>query len=132
GQGPLIHIGSVSPSGETPLYKAFVTELTDKGADFASHAQIENLIWKKLIANVGINCVCAVTGLTSKHLLGQEDCVEFITGLVHEVAAVARAKGISLPVLEDPVAYVLSVLAVTGDNKVSMLQDMEAEYIYVT
>jgi len=46
--------------------------------------------------------------------------------LSQELAQVARAKGIDFPELDNPLAYSLEAFASTKDNRVSMLQDVEA------
>ncbi|GIQ89289.1 hypothetical protein KIPB_011720, partial [Kipferlia bialata] len=93
---------------------------------FSSHLDIENIIWQKLLANVACNCVAAMTGLTSIHILADRSTRTMLEGLAEEVAQVARVKGLSFPALDDPKAYVVAAFAGTKDNKVSMLQDIEA------
>ncbi|GIQ82217.1 hypothetical protein KIPB_003315, partial [Kipferlia bialata] len=93
---------------------------------FSSHLDIENIIWQKLLANASTNCVAAMTGLTAIHILANESTRSLLEGLAEEVAQVARAKDLSFPALDDPAGYVCTGFAGTKDNKVSMLQDIEA------
>ncbi len=84
-------------------------------------------IWRKLIANVSNNCVAAITGFTGNQMLACEPIRDLIARLAEEVAAVARAEGLDFPELADPAGFVLNkTLPGVKDNKISMLQDVEA------
>ncbi|NTU60374.1 MAG: hypothetical protein HGA98_04875, partial [Deltaproteobacteria bacterium] len=87
---------------------------------------INKVIWKKLIANVATNCIAALTGLTGGRAVVHEPSILMIRELAGELAQVARAKGIDFPELEDAGAFALKAFSTTKDNKVSMLQDVEA------
>ena len=125
GLGPLLVIGpydGVFRSGFEDMIKQF------QGVDLDVHTtpDINNVIWKKLIANVSTNVVAALTGLTGGTAVHHEPSVQIINGLSQELAQVARAKGIDFPELHDPLAFSLKAFASTKDNRVSMLQDVEA------
>ncbi|MBN2231385.1 MAG: 2-dehydropantoate 2-reductase [Deltaproteobacteria bacterium] len=84
-------------------------------------------IWRKLIANVSNNCVAAITGFTGNQMLSCEPIRELIARLAEEVAAVARAEGLDFEELRDPAGFVINkTLPGVKDNKISMLQDVEA------
>jgi len=84
-------------------------------------------IWRKLIANVSNNCVAAITGFTGNQMLACEPICDLIARLAEEVALVARAEGLDFEELKDPAGFVLNVtLPGVKDNKISMLQDVEA------
>jgi len=84
-------------------------------------------IWRKLIANVSNNCVAAITGFTGNQMLACEPICDLIARLAEEVALVARAEGLDFEELKDPAGFVLNVtLPGAKDNKISMLQDVEA------
>ena len=83
-------------------------------------------IWRKLLANSSVNAVAALTGLTGTEIRDIEPANRLVRAVVREVAAVARAQGFSFPELDDPDDYVIKTLDWVGDNKVSMLQDIEA------
>ena len=84
-------------------------------------------IWRKLIANVSNNCVAAITGFTGNQMLACEPIRDLIARLAEEVALVARAEGLDFEELNDPAGFVLNVtLPGVKDNKISMLQDIEA------
>jgi len=83
-------------------------------------------IWRKLLANSSVNAVAALTGLTGTEIKDIEPANNLVRALVREVAAVARAQGFTFPELDHPDDYVIKTLDWVGDNKVSMLQDIEA------
>jgi 2-dehydropantoate 2-reductase len=83
-------------------------------------------MWRKLLANVSVNAVAALSGLTGREIQEIEPATELVRALAGETAAVARAQGFTFPELDNPGDYVIKTLDWVGDNKVSMLQDMEA------
>ncbi len=116
GQGDTI-IGPEGPVAE--IVSAF------KGADFNTRSveNVNDLIWGKLIINVGINALTAITGLKNGRL-PEIDGARLVLGeAVKEAAAVARATGINLP-YPDPLERVLEVCRATAGNIASMLQDV--------
>jgi 2-dehydropantoate 2-reductase len=94
-------------------------------AGFSARA-VENardLIWGKLIINVGINALTAITRLKNGRLPEIRGTKTVLEGAVQEAVAVARAKGITLP-YPDPVGRVTEVCGATAENIASMLQDV--------
>ncbi len=81
-------------------------------------------IWSKLVINVGINALTALTCQTNGRLLDSEETRSLMGELVDEAVAVARARGIRLT-YDDPLATVLDVARKTGANRSSMLQDFD-------
>ena len=125
GLGPLLVIGpydGVSRPGFENMVKAF----QGVGLDVHTTPNINNVIWKKLIANVSTNVVAALTGLTGGIAVKHEESVNIIRELSLELAAVAKAKGIDFPELNDPLDFSLQAFSSSKDNKVSMLQDVES------
>ena len=88
---------------------------------------VEIPIWRKLLANVACNAVAAITGFTGNQLLGCEHTRELIIKLAEETAEVAKAKGLEFDELNYAGAFVLKALSGVKDNKISMLQDIEAK-----
>jgi 2-dehydropantoate 2-reductase len=84
---------------------------------------IEGLIWGKLIVNVGINALAAITGLRNGDLPRIEPLRMIMKEAVEEAAALAEAKGIALP-YGDPLKKVFEVCESTSANLASMLQDV--------
>ncbi len=81
------------------------------------------LIWDKLLVNVGINALTAITGLENGKLLHFRETEELLEMAVSEGIRVARAKGIMLG-YDDPIAHTKEICSLTGKNKSSMLQDI--------
>ena len=125
GLGPLLVIGPYN-GVVRPGFEKMVETFQAAGLDVHTTPDINSVIWKKLIANVSTNVVAALTGLTGGAAVGHQPSVKIIEALSQELAQVARAKGIDFPELADPLAFSLKAFSSTKDNKVSMLQDVEA------
>lgn len=83
-------------------------------------------IWRKLLANAG-NCVAAMSGFTGNQLLACAETGKLTAMLANETALVARSEGLDFEELKDAGGYVLNkCLPGVKDNKISMLQDVEA------
>ena len=103
----------------------------EKVAAFFSKAGIETdvaddvrrIVWGKLLINVGINAITALTGIKNGQLLDLEATRELSRAAVEEAAAVAAAQNID--VREDVAAHVLEVARATGGNRSSMGQDVD-------
>lgn len=87
---------------------------------------VMGLIWTKLIVNIGINALTAVTGLKNGRLLDFAETDGLLRAAVEEACAVAKAKGIRLETA-DPVGHTKEVARKTGANRSSMLQDVSAK-----
>jgi 2-dehydropantoate 2-reductase len=82
-------------------------------------------LWGKAVANAAINPLTALWRVTNGELLASPERRELLAALAREAAAVAQARGITLP-FDDPAAYVEGVCRATAANRSSMLQDVEA------
>jgi 2-dehydropantoate 2-reductase len=87
---------------------------------------VNDLIWGKLIINVGINALTAITRLKNGRLPDMEGTKAVLSEAVAEAVAVAHAKGIHLP-YADARDRVLQVCRATAGNIASMLQDVLKE-----
>jgi len=83
---------------------------------------IQDLIWSKLIINVGINALTAITRLNNGRLIEFEGTDAILEEAVREAIKVAEAKGIKL-IFDNPVERVRGVCKATAGNVASMLQD---------
>lgn len=98
-----------------------------EGAAFSPVVISENiqaLIWKKLLSNVAVNAITALTGIRNGQILEFPQALEIAQQAVMEAAGVAKAKGVFLP--EDPWEGPCQVIKATAANRSSMLQDVEA------
>lgn len=80
-------------------------------------------VWGKLLVNVGINALAAITRLRNGDLLEHEGTLRLMEAAVEEAAAVAAAKKIDIP-YPNPAAHCQAVARATGGNIASMLQDV--------
>ena len=86
-------------------------------------ADVRSIVWGKLLINVGINAITALTGIKNGEILDLEATVDLSRAAVEEAAAVARLQGIH--VRGDIVEHVLEVARATGGNRSSMGQDVD-------
>lgn len=104
----------------------FVDALNRAGLETDLEENIDDLIWSKLIINVGINALTALTGLPNGRLLDFSDCKTLMEDLVAEAVTVAERKGVHLT-YADPLQMVYQVAEKTGGNRSSMLQDFDRQ-----
>jgi 2-dehydropantoate 2-reductase len=81
------------------------------------------LIWGKLLSNVGLNALTAITGLLNGQILDYPETEELMTLAVLEAKAVADAKGVRLS-YDDAVEHTRALCKATAPNRSSMLQDI--------
>lgn len=86
-------------------------------------ADVESLLWGKLVINAGINPLTAILNIPNGELLQRPGARQLMAQLAGEAAAVAAARGIRLP-FADPVTAAEQVAERTGANISSMLQDV--------
>jgi 2-dehydropantoate 2-reductase len=84
---------------------------------------IQRLVWEKLLINIGINALAAVTSLKNGQLLEHPETLRLMDVMVSEAVAVARRKGI--PIEGNPLEKVKAVAQATRDNRCSMGQDLD-------
>ncbi len=127
GAGEVRHAG-VGPTAiaaqPDPQAAARIADLLSR-AGFASQveAEIESVVWNKLLVNVGINALTAILGVRNGVLAEHEPSRALLRAAVEEAAAVARAKNI--PIHPDPVERALAVARATAANRSSMLADVQ-------
>ena len=83
---------------------------------------IDQLVWEKLICNVGFSGPCAVTERTIGEVMDDADLWPISAGCSTEAYQVARARGIKLD-FDDPVAYVRNFGSKIPNARPSMLLD---------
>ena len=123
GRGPTV----IGPAGSDDGPAAnIVSAFADAGFDIRAVDEVEDLIWGKLIVNVGINALAAITRLKNGRLPNIDGTRQAMKEAILEAVRVADAKGIKLP-YPDPIERVLVVCRGTADNIASMLQDVLAQ-----
>lgn len=90
-------------------------------AEVSSH--IDHLIWEKLLVNIGINALTALTGFKNGQLLNFPETLRLMESLVSEAVEVARRKGIRVE--GNPIEKVRTVAEATRENRSSMGQDFD-------
>jgi 2-dehydropantoate 2-reductase len=130
GPGEIFHAGS-GPTiiGEqddrlTERVKGIRNALERAGIETEISETIRGALWSKVLVNVGINPLTALTGLRNGELLDRPEIMEVIRGAVEEAISVADALGVDLGE-EDHVDRVYWVARATASNRSSMLQDIE-------
>ncbi|MEN8210194.1 MAG: 2-dehydropantoate 2-reductase [Thermodesulfobacteriota bacterium] len=93
------------------------------GIDTAIENDIHLIVWKKLIINVGINAITALTGIKNGSIVDISPTGELVRSAVQESCDVALAHGVELP--HDIADQVFKVARATGPNRSSMGQDVD-------
>lgn len=127
----LIAPGRVRPVGEAairlgahPRLEALAAALSAAGFDVETSADVEGLLWGKLVINAAINPLTALLRVPNGELLQRLPARELLQSAACETAAVAAALGVQLP-YPDPIQAVEAVARRTAANRSSMLQDIE-------
>jgi 2-dehydropantoate 2-reductase len=121
GKGPT-HVAMANDG--TGKLAALVAALQEAGFETHLEKDVADLVWSKLVINVGINALTAFTGLPNGKLAEMEETRALMALLVEEAVAVAKKRGIHFT-YADPLATVLDVAKKTGANRSSMLQDFD-------
>ena len=93
------------------------------GIETEVSSNIHDHVWGKLVVNVGINALTALTGFKNGQLLDYPESVGLMEKLVIEASEVAKKKGVHLE--EDPIEKVRKAIEATKENRSSMGQDFD-------
>lgn len=116
------HIGELDGRITDRVIK--ISEMFNKAEIYTKISnKIYDLIWEKLIINVGINALTALTGLKNGELLDHFETLRIMERLVGEAAEIAKAKGIKIE--GNPLERVKKVAEQTRYNRSSMGQDFD-------
>ncbi len=88
---------------------------------------IEGELWTKLVWNCALNAVSGLGRVTYKEIIASVDAKKVVEAAVHEALAVAKAKNIQLPGLEDPKAALAGAFKIAEqmkETRSSTAQDM--------
>lgn len=122
GTGPTL-IGAAAGPGQEARLNEVAEAFRLAGFPTEIEARVEPLIWSKLVINVGINPLTALTRLKNGQLLDYPGTVGLMEQSVEEALAVIRCLGIDL-IYPDPLERVKTVASATAGNIASMLQDV--------
>lgn len=126
-------IGCVEGENEEEV-KEILAIFNKAGIETELKPNIEEIMWDKLLVNVGINGLTAILEIENGKLLEMEETQKLMGSLVAEAEEVARHENIKIS-HKLPLEHVKSVAKATGNNQSSMLQDLkrgrktEIEYI---
>ena len=98
-------------------------QFTQAGIETTAVKDVRPVIWDKLLVNVGINAITALTGIKNGQILDLELTRELSRTAIEEAASVAQVRGIQ--VRKDPATHVFQVAAATAANRSSMGQDVD-------
>ncbi len=121
GIGPTT-IGTFFPQSRINLEK-IKTLFCNAGIDTEIEDNIHMIVWKKLMINVGINAITALTQIKNGQILDSPPTGALVRAAVNEARQVALAHGISLP--DNIVEQVFTAARATGPNRSSMGQDVD-------
>jgi 2-dehydropantoate 2-reductase len=119
--GNLFIVGDARRRVSTPATE-LADAITDAGLDGRTSDDIHGEIWMKLLGNMGMGPICALTGATLAGLAGDRDVRPIAAAMIREAANVGDALG--LPMNMDAEARI-NLGAELGEFKPSILQDLE-------
>ncbi len=123
GSGPtVVGLWSSSQAGFKRA-REFASVLSSAGFETQVTEDVRHIIWDKLLVNIGINALTALTGIQNGEILDLETTQELSRAAVAEAVSVAKAQGIE--VRQDPVGHVFKIAAATAVNRSSMGQDID-------
>ena len=97
--------------------------LTRSGIASDSVADVRRVLWNKLLINIGINAITALTAIKNGQLLDLEITRKISRMAVEEAIQIARK--MNMAVCEDAVEHVYAVAQATAANRSSMGQDVD-------
>ena len=109
--------------GKHPRIMPLVEMLQQAGFAVEIVDDVDSLIWRKLLINVGINPLTAILGVTNGQLVESASALTLMARAVEEVQGAAAAEGVDLD-MSDPLGDVKHVAVNTAGNTSSMLQDV--------
>ncbi len=108
---------------ETPRAVQLAKHFEDAGLHATIERDIRRLVWRKLLGNLALNPVSALTGATVRAMLDHPPTRAVLRAIVEEGLAVASAAGVEIGVTADERLEMAMHIA---DVKTSTLQDLEA------
>lgn len=113
------------PEGDQEQVGALATLFEEAGFVTRLVADVERLLWDKLAINAAINPLTALLEVPNGFLIENDRARSVMEQAALEVAAVARALGITLAD-DESVRRARAVVLATAGNRSSMLQDVES------
>lgn len=118
-----ITLGSLEGTPPSPKINNFISLLDDCNLSPIWTEDIHKEIWIKLLINIAINPICAITGLHNGQILTQEDIWNQSSSCMIEASIIAKASGIDLD-NDYLITKLKKIIISTEKNRCSMLQDI--------
>jgi 2-dehydropantoate 2-reductase len=116
-------LGMVHPSQRQDSQR-LAQMFSQAGAEVKFDEDLNSLVWGKLIMNVAINPVGALTGMRNIEAVSYPPTLRIQELAMKEGMAVGRAKGIQFR-YSDPVKKLKEIVSGAPQNRCSMLQDID-------
>jgi 2-dehydropantoate 2-reductase len=117
----LVRLGELS-GPVTPRVEQVAEVWRSGGFKVKCFDDIDQLIWEKLVCNVGFSGTCALTERTIGEVMADADAWQVAAGCAAEAYAVAKARGIRVEI-DEPVAYLRNFGSKIPNARPSMLLD---------
>ncbi len=105
------------------MLKSLIAAWRLSAVDAQEVADMESMLWHKMLWNCGFNAITALTRCYAKDIAADEDSVRWVRAAMQEVVAVADGSGVTLP--DDAIEQHLDLTMKAGPVKSSMWQDIE-------
>ena len=123
-KGKLTYIGELD-GRKTARVEEISRLLSSAGVQTEVAEDIHARIWNKLLVNIAVSPLSAITGLSHGAMASVQEVVSCAEAAVAEAIAVAKASGVELAT-EDPCRiWKMATEGLPADHKSSMLQDIE-------
>lgn len=105
--------------------QTIVDEFNACGLESAVSENAMEIVWKKLLVNVGCSAVCAVLEKNNAFMDFSESAYAIGLELIKEACAVAKAEGYTFDAEAIAVRYFHEGAKIVGKNRCAMLQDVD-------
>ena len=122
GRGNII-LGSLEGKSPSPKINDFISLLASSDLSPKWSEDIDKEIWIKLLINIAINPICAISGLRNGEILMQKVIWNQSCSTMLEASIIANSSGIDID-SDDLVSKLKSIIISTQKNRCSMLQDI--------
>jgi 2-dehydropantoate 2-reductase len=123
-----LELGRPRAAGPQRAFEALVAALALGGMTVTATDDPWPAVWRKIATNAAVNPTTALLGCLNSELLADPAAGRIADGLAREVARVATAAGVRMPE-DDAVKWWREMAQLTGPNRSSMLQDVEAKRV---
>ncbi len=120
-----VEMGRPPAAAQRARLDGLARSLRDGGMDVTVVDDPWPAVWRKVVTNAAVNPLTALARRTNAELLADAPASRVADGIAREVARVATASGVRIGE-DEAVKQWRTMAALTGANRSSMLQDVEA------